>query len=66
MEARHLYSPNLNEYLVQLSYDKAEIMQHIRPDEFAREAQRLLAEKIAQKLFESIEPKLMGLINVSE
>jgi len=62
MEARYLETRNLGEYLIEIRTSKAEMLQKINPATFARETQLLLAEKIAQKLFEDIEPALMKVL----
>jgi len=58
MQARALETQSLHEYIIQLKTDKVEMLSYIKPYEFARDVQLKLAEKVAQKLFEYVEPKL--------
>jgi len=62
MEVRTLESGNLGEYLLQIRTSRGELVKYIEPAAFAREVNHLFAEKVAQKLFEQFEPKIMELI----
>ncbi len=63
MEGECRYSPTLQEYLIHIKIRDAEIYQRLNPNEFAATVERMLAEKLAQQLFEKLNPTLIELLN---
>ncbi len=62
MEIRTLDCISTGEFDIAIRVDKREVYQYVSAAELARTIRDMLAEKIAQKLFESVEPKLIDLI----
>ncbi len=55
MEARTLESPNTRESLVQVRIDHGDVI-GLHPNDLIDQIRYCLAEKIAQSLFEKVEP----------
>lgn len=58
MQARVLESPGTRETLVQVTVDNGDVL-GFSPDALIAEIRTCLAEKIAQSLFEKVDPAIM-------
>jgi len=56
MEAKTLECPYSNEYIIQVRIEKNEVYKYITARDLVIDMRSVLAEKLAQCLFEKVEP----------